>query len=346
MKALVKMDYGYGNVKLCEVDKPAVPAEDWVLIKVRAAGVCGTDIHVWQDKFMFWPPVILGHEFAGEIVEAGAKCQKFKVGDRVVAEPQINNCGICEFCRSGRTHLCMEKWTLGWRTDGAMCDFVAMPEKHLHKIPDGLSYELAALCEPVAVAVYDIAEHGKININDFVVVQGSGPIGLLAAYMAKRLGARTVVLSGITKSEYCRFAAAKKLGADYLVNVQKEDLVEAVAKLTGGQGADVVIETSGAPSAVAQCVDMLKKNGRLIGMGIPADKTLLFPWRDAVLKSLEIYFSMSTSYTSWDKALCLLAADAEILQHLITWTGPLESWEAVFNSLVDERDIKAVFTFD
>ena len=346
MKALVKMDYGYGNVKLCEVEKPAVPAEDWVLIKVRAAGICGTDIHVWQDKFMFWPPVILGHEFSGEIVEAGAKCQKFKVGDRVVAEPQIKNCGICEFCRSGRMHLCLEKWTLGWRTNGSMGEYVALPEIVLHKIPDGLSFELAAICEPVAVAVYDIAEHGKININDFVVVQGSGPIGILSAYMAKRLGARKVLLSGITASEYCRFDAARKLGADYIVNVQKEDLAGTVQELTDGKGADCVIETSGSPAAIAQCVDLLKKNGRLIGMGIPSEKMIQFPWKDAVLKSLEFYFSMSTSYTAWDKALFLLEADSEKLQQIITWTGKLDDWQDVFDSLVEERNIKAVFTFD
>lgn len=346
MKALVKTDYGPGNVELREVEKPVLPGEDWVLIKVKAAGICGTDIHVWQDKFMFWPPVILGHEFSGEIAEIGKKCVKFKPGDRVVAEPQIKNCGICEFCRSGRTHLCMEKWTLGWRTNGCMCEYVAAPEKFLHRIPEGVSFEMAALCEPVAVAVYDIAEHGGININDFVVVQGSGPIGILAAYMAKRLGARSVVLTGINASEYCRFDAARKMGADHIVNVQKETLVEKVLQLTEGNGADCVIETSGAPPAIAQCVDMLKKNGRLIGMGIPADKMIQFPWRDAVLKALEFYFSMSTSYTAWDKALYLLQSDAEKLKNIITWTGPLEDWESVFHSLVAEKNIKAVFTFD
>lgn len=343
MKALMKTDYGPGHVEICEIEKPTITEQDWVLIKVKAAGVCGTDVHVWQDKFMYWPPVTLGHEFAGVIIEAGPKCRKFKPGDRVVAEPQIKTCGICEFCRSGRMHLCMEKWTLGWRTNGSMGEYVSVPEMFLHKIPDALCYQLAALCEPVAVAVYDIAEHGKINIGDFVVVQGSGPIGILAAYMAKRLGARRVLLTGINASEYCRFDVAKKLGADDIVNVQKESLLEKVTDLTDRKGADCVIETSGAPVAIAQCVDMLKKNGRLIGMGIPADMMIQFPWKDAVLKSLEIYFSMSTSYTAWDKALCLLETDSEQLKNLITWTGSMDNWEAVFNSLVAEKNVKAVF---
>ena len=346
MKALVKYAKGVGNVEVRDVPKPAIQHDNDVLIKVRAAGICGTDVHVWQDKFQSWPPVILGHEFSGEVVETGAGCTRFKIGDRVVVEPQKHACGVCTYCRSGRMHLCPEKWTLGWRIDGCMAEYVVAPEMFMHRIPDGLSYKMAALCEPVAVAVYDIAEHGKVHINDLVVVQGSGPIGILAAYMAKRLGARRVLLTGITASEYCRFDAAKKLGADDVINVQKENTLECVMQQTDGMGADCVIETSGAPPAIAGCVDMLKKDGRLIGMGIPADKMIQFPWRDAVLKALEIYFSMSTSYTSWDKALCLLQQDADILQHIVTWTGPLDDWEEVFQSLVEEKNIKAVFTFE
>jgi len=345
MRALVKYAKGEGNVEIRQVPKPEIKEPDEVLIKIKAAGICGTDVHVWQDKFMSWPPVILGHEFAGEIVETGSKCRKYKAGDRVVVEPQIKNCGICEFCRSGRTHLCMEKWTLGWRTDGCMTEYVTAPEMFLHRIPDGLDYTMAALAEPLAVAVYDIAEHGKININDFVVVQGSGPIGILGAYMAKRLGARYVLLTGIDASEICRFDAAKKMGADEVINVQKQNVLERVMELTEGMGADCVIETSGAPSAVSGCVEMMKKNGRLIGMGIPAASEIPFPWRDAVLKALEFYFSMSTSYTSWDKALCLLQQDKETLKNIVTWTGDIEDWEDVFKSLVEEKNIKAVFTF-
>lgn len=346
MKALVKYAKGAGNVEVRDVKKPKIPADDWVLIGVRAAGICGTDVHVWQDKFMYWPPVTLGHEFSGEIVEVGSKCTKYKAGDRVVAEPQIKNCGLCEFCRSGRTHMCMEKWTLGWRTDGSMAEYVAAPEIFLHRIPEGVSFTLAALCEPVAVAVYDVAEHGKINIGDFVVVQGSGPIGILAAYMAKRLGADTVVLTGIDASKYCRFGIAKEIGADVIVNVQREKLLDRVIELTGGCGADVVIETSGAPSAISGCSELLKKGGRIIGIGIPADAMIPFMWREAVLKSLEIYFSMSTSYTAWDKALSLLKSDGDRLSRLVTWTGGIDDWEEVFHSLAAEKNVKAIFEFN
>lgn len=346
MKALVKYAEGEGFVEIREVEKPGLPEEDWVLIKVKASGVCGTDVHVWQDKFMYWPPVILGHEFSGVIVEVGSKCRAFKVGDRVVAEPQIKNCGICEFCRTGRMHMCTEKWTIGWRTDGSMADYIAMPEKVLHLIPDNVSFTQAALCEPIAIVVYDVAERGKIEIGDFVVVQGSGPIGILSSYLAKRLGAGTVVLTGVGASEHVRFGIAKELGADLTINVQEEDLPSRVMELTNGRGADVVIETSGAPPAVSGSVELLKRGGQILGVGIPAEDMVSFPWKEAVLKSLEIHFSMSSSYTSWNKALNLLESDGDKIARLITWTGPLSQWEEVFQSLVEEKYVKAVFEFD
>jgi len=345
MKALVKTARGAGNVEVCNVPEPELINEHSVIIKVKACSVCGTDVHVWQDKFMYWPPVTLGHEFSGEIVKTGSKCQNFKVGDRIVAEPQINNCGGCEFCRSGREHMCTKKLTLGWRVNGGMAEYVSIQERFLHRIPDALSFKLAALCEPLAVAVYSIAERGKIKMNDFVVVQGSGPIGILSAFMAKQLGARYVLLTGIDASEQVRFGVAKQLGADYVLNIQRENLKEKVMELTGGKGADVVIETSGANSAISGAVSLLKRNGSIIGIGIPANDTTPFPWKDAVLNSLDISFSMSTSYTSWDKALGLLTQHGDVLQNIITWSGGIEDWERVFNSLVSETDVKAVFTF-
>ena len=154
-----------------------------------------------------------------------------------------------------------------------------------------------------------------------------------------------MVLTGIDASEYCRFGIAKKLGADYIVNIQNENLLDKVKELTDGKGADVVIETSGAPSAIVQCVDLLKRNGRLIGMGMPGGNKVEVPWKDAVLKSLEFYFSMSTSYTAWDKALHLLSTDSEKLQNIVTWAGDIKDWEEIFDSLVNEKNVKAVFTF-
>lgn len=329
-----------------EVEKPHLEGDDWVIIKVMATGICGTDVHVWQEKFQYWPPVILGHEFSGIIDEVGPACQKYKVGDRVVAEPGIRACGICEYCRSGRLHMCKSKHTLGWRTNGSFGEYVAVPEDILHRMPDTLSFEMAALCEPMAIAIYDVAEHGKINVNDFVVVQGAGPIGIIEAFVARLLGAGTVVLTGLNSSEYCRFDVARKLGVDVIINVQKENLKDRVMELTEGKGADCVIETSGAASAIAGSVDLLKRGGRLIGVGIPSGSTIEFPWSAAVMKDLEFYFNMSSSYTAWDKALGVLDRHKDVLCNLISRVVHLEDWEEVFESLAAEKDVKVVFTFE
>ena len=346
MKALVKHSHGTGNIDVRDMQNPVLQKEDWVVIKVKAAGVCGTDLHVWEDKFSYWPPVILGHEFSGEVIDAGPSVKSYRKGDRVVAEPNTGGCGICQYCRSGRMHMCPEKLTLGWRIDGCFADFISLPELVLHKIPDDLSYEIAALCEPLAICVYDVSEHSRIVINDFVVVQGSGPIGIISAYVAKSLGARFVLMSGMSAGKQCRFDAAKKLGVDRIVNIEEENLFDAVMDLTGGKGADCVIETSGNPSAVKQCVSLLKRNGRITAIGLPADDDIVFPWKSAVLKDLDVYFNMSSSYTSWDKALGMLNRDRKLFENVITRLAVIDDWESVFTDLLNEKDVKAVFQFD
>jgi L-iditol 2-dehydrogenase len=343
MKALVKYEKGDGKVELRTVPEPSLPEENWALIKIHAVGVCGTDIHVWQEKFQNWPPVILGHEFSGEVVKIGEKVKKVKIGDRVVSEPNAGGCGICDYCRSGNMHMCPEKLTFGWRIDGAMTEYIAVPDMLLHHIPDNVSYVQAALCEPVAIVVYAVAERGKININDTVLVQGSGPIGLLSAYMAKSLGAKQVIITGIDKSEAVRLPVATHMGADFTINIQRQDLKETVSRLTSGRGVDVLIETSGAASAVSSCVDYVRKQGKIIALGIPSGN-LVFPWGNAVLKNLDIFFNMSSSYTAWDRALDRLSKDAHVLEKLITKVTSLDNWLEAFHSLVDEKDIKVIFT--
>ena len=174
MKALVKTAKGMGNIEIRDVSIPKIPKDDWVLIKIKAAGVCGTDLHIWHDQFFYWPPVILGHEFSGEIVEMGSKVTGFDTGDRVVVEPHSLACGKCEFCRQGKIQICSDKRSPGWGIDGAFTEYIVMPSLLLHKIPDGLSYELAAIAEPMAIAVHQVVERGRIECQDFVVVTGAG----------------------------------------------------------------------------------------------------------------------------------------------------------------------------
>ena len=343
MKALVKTAKGDGYISVMDMPEPVLPVEDWVIIRVRASGVCGTDLHIWHDQFPYWPPVIMGHEFAGEIVEVGKETKHFKAGDRVVAEPHSLSCGICYLCRQGKVQLCKSKRSPGWGINGSFTDYVAMPEMLLHKIPEQMSYEIAALAEPMAIAVHQVTERAGIGCQDFVVVTGAGPIGILAAFVAKAAGARQVIVTGMNACEYVRFGAAKALGADTIINVEKEDALKNVLEMTNGKGADVVIETSGASGAVAQSIQMAKICGKLCAIGLGASENATIPWKSAILKSLDIVCCMSSGYTAWDKALSLMAHTDKNLSCLITHKTSIDEWERVFHDLEAERGIKALF---
>lgn len=343
MKALMKTAKGPGNIEVCEIPIPILQYDDWVLIKVKAAGVCGTDLHIWHDQFPYWPPVVLGHEFAGEIVDTGKNTRDFKVGDRVVAEPHSLACGVCDMCRQGKVQICTSKRSPGWGINGAFTDYIVMPAMLLHRIPDNVSYELAALAEPMAISVHQVAERGRIECQDFVVVSGAGPIGILAAIVAKAAGAARVAMTGVSAGEYIRFDVARELGVDYIINVEKENAVNKIMELTNGKGADILIETSGAAPAILQSVDMVRKCGRISAIGISSGETVTFPWNKAMYKVIDIAFNMSSSYTSWDRALSLIANSKLNLGRLITHRASIGDWEQVFADLEMEKGIKAIF---
>ena len=346
MKALVKTKKGPGNIEVHDVPIPSIRDENWVLIRVKAAGVCGTDLHIWHDRFTYWPPVVLGHEFAGEIVEIGPKVKNFKVGNRVVAEPHSLACGLCTNCRQGRIQLCDHKRSPGWGIDGAFAGYVTMPEALLHRIPDGMSWEVAALAEPMAITVHQVAERAHIECQDFVVVTGAGPIGILAVLVAKAMGAGKVLITGVDACEAVRFKTARELGADYLVNVQRESMKARMLELSGGRGADLVVETSGAASAIAQSVDLVRKFGRISCIGLSESETASIPWNQAMGKSIDVFFNMSSYYTAWDRALNLMKQHEGLLQKLITHRVPIERWKETFEDLEAERGIKALFLPD
>ena len=343
MKALVKTAKGAGNIEVRHAPVPEIPYDDWVLIKVAAAGVCGTDLHIWHDTYPYWPPVILGHEFAGEVVGVGAAVKSYKAGDRVVAEPHAKACGVCDLCRRGIVQLCTFKRSPGWGIDGGFAEYVTMPEMLLHRVPDAIGDDIAALAEPMAIAVHQVTERSRVECQDFVVVSGAGPIGILCAFVAKACGAGTVAVTGVDACEYARFPAAKALGADVVINVQKRDALETVMDMTNGKGADLVIETSGAPGAIAQIVPMTKICGRVCVIGIPNQEHTPVPWKMAVHRSLDVAFCMSSGYSAWDKALALMARAKADLSRVITHREPLDNWESLFAELEAERGIKGLF---
>lgn len=343
MKALMKVAKGVGNMEIRDIPVPEIPYDDWVLIRIKAAGVCGTDLHIFHDKFRYWPPVVLGHEFSGEIAAVGRKVKNFKAGDRVAVEPKNDACGICDVCRQGKIQLCEHRRSPGWGVNGAFTDYIASPEIFLHRIPDGVSFELAALTEPMAIAIHEVTERGRVECQDFVVITGSGPIGILAAFVAKSAGAARVAMTGRNEGEHIRFEVARQLGVDYIINVDKEDPLDRILELTKGKGADMLVETSGAGSAITQSVDMVRTCGRICAIGICNEQLVKFSWNNAMFKALDVVFNFSSSYTAWDRALSLISTTEEDIGRLITHKSSINDWEKVFKDLEEEKGVKALF---
>ena len=338
MLALVKQKKGAGFVQLEERPMP-VYGEDEVLIRVAYSGICGTDIHILHDQFAYYPPVIMGHEFSGEVMEVGAKVTAFQRGDYVVGEPHNRACGKCYLCRNGHIQNCMDKRSIGWGIDGCFTTYLVMPEKLLHKIPDGLSLEAAAMAEPCAIVAHQLLERARVTPGDNVVIMGVGPIALIAAQMARIAGAGKILLCGCTSDVSYRLKIATELNCfDRFINVQAED-AEAIIMEETGIGADLVVEASGARSAICTGIRVLKKKGLLCAIGMTAAPTVEIPWNEAMMKALDVQFNMSSSYNGWNIALSLLGSGKLRVDPMFE-VRPLEAWEQAFADLEGGKAMK------
>lgn len=340
MKALVKTQKGKGFLELRDVPEPQVKAGE-VKIEIAACGICGTDVHVKHDEFPYWPPVTLGHEFAGTVVEVGPNCRSAKVGERVVAEPHNLSCGVCYLCRTGNTHICAAKRSPGWGVDGGMAKYICYPEKLLHRMPDGMTFDQGAVVEPTANAVTDVIERARITAGDFAVVIGPGPIGLLAAMVARAAGAREVVVIGTPADAALRLKKAKELGFT-TVNLGEANPVDVVMSLTGGIGADIVIECSGSPKAIPGTIDLVRKLGKICVIGLTGNRPVEVPWDKFSFKVVEVIFNLSTSYTSWDRTIALIHKGLVPAEKIITHRLPLAQWEEAFAAVENLTALKAL----
>lgn len=344
MLALYKTAKGVGNMELRQAPVPQ-PKASKVLLEIKAAGICGTDIHIRHDKFPYWPPVIMGHEFSGVIIEAGSEVTNFKVGDRVVGEPHTRACGKCEMCRSGNIQLCSSKRSPGWGIDGAFARYLVMPEHLLHRIPDSMTFQEAALVEPAANVVQDVLERAQVFANDTVVIFGPGPIGLLALMAAKAAGAGKTIMIGTSADLAMRLPVAKELGVDEIILADQQDAVEEVLRITNGRGADLVVEASGAPRAIAASFGAVRRMGRISQIGLTGQDEISIPWDKAAWKVCNLYFNMSTGYTCWGRTIGLIASKKMDVAKLISHTAPLEDWERMFDAIEKLQTLKVIFTF-
>lgn len=259
MKAIQAIEPG--RVEIVDVPEPVIAGPDQLVVKIEAAGICGSDLHIAHGTNPYATyPRVLGHEMCGTVAQTGDGVSRFKEGDRVVVEP-ITYCGTCYACRKGRPNVCRSLQVRGVHLDGGFAEYILADEKTTHPIPDGVSFVQGAMIEPYTIGAQS-TWRGGVQDGDVVLVQGAGPIGLIVMNVAKRLGA-TCIVSEISDS---RLEFAKKLGADHLVNPAKEDLREAVARITDGMGANVIFEATGVPDLLALSVELASSAGTVVAM--------------------------------------------------------------------------------
>ncbi len=341
MRAVVKFKDGKDGWEIRDIERPD-PKENEVEIKIMATGICGSELHLYHDNHVYTPPVVVGHEFAGEIVRVGKAVKKWKVGDRVVSENNKSVCGVCDFCRTGQPILCPERKSVGYKINGGWTSYFCTPEHLLLRIPDNVTFEEAAMTEPVSVATQALIVRDTVHIGDIVLVQGCGTIGLINAMVAKAIGAKKVILTGTDIDEDVRLPIARSLDLGTIINVQRENLKERIMELTDNKGVDVVIEASGADSAIYDMVDLIKKTGQIVAIGETLRKDLKFPWVAAVFKSCTISYSFGATFRAWKSALELMGQEKINLKPLITHTIPLEEFRKGFELLENKEALKVI----
>lgn len=339
MKAVMKVERGVGHVELREIPEPqAGPGQ--VRIKVAAAGICGTDLHICKDEFRSWPPVVLGHEVAGVIDQIGPGVEGVPIGQRVTTETYFHTCGECRYCRSGRINLCLNRRSIGSAVNGGFTSFVVVPARNIHRLPDNVDDRAGALAEPLACVVHATLTAPTVAPGDVAVIAGPGAIGLLTLQVVKAAGAIALVLG--TNGDEQRLALARQLGADHVLNVQQEDPAALVAAITPeGLGADVVYECSGAGPAAQQLLTLARRGARYVQIGL-FGQPVAWDLDQICFRELIVTGSNASVPSAWIRALQLLESGLVQTAPLITATYPVTEWQAAFEGFEKKTAIKTL----
>jgi L-iditol 2-dehydrogenase len=336
MKAVVKYAPGVGHVGIRDMPEPT-PGEGEVKVEVKFGGICGTDIHIYHDHYKSNPPVILGHEWSGEVVELGPGVDSVKVGDRVTGIPPVYTCGKCRYCLEGHLMLCDQRVSFGSGVNGAFAKYAVLPAKNVRHLPDNVSYKAGALSEPLACCVKAASLMTGIMAGDVVLVTGPGPIGLLAVQVAKAEGG-FVILAGTSVDEE-RMEIGKGLGADLTLNVEKDDVVSILKELTQGYGADVVLECAGVPAATRLGIEAIRKEGKFTQVGLH-DRPFELDFLKVLTKELKVTGSFGASLEAWDRTMILFAQGKVQTEPVVSDILPLAEWEAGFNKINTRQGLK------
>ena len=328
--------------EICERDVPK-PGDHEVLIRIRAVGICGSDIHPYRGNGLDRrePGIIMGHEAAGDVVEIGGKVTRWKPGDRVAINPQIN-CETCVMCRKGLPHLCAHPLLIGSSMrgflDGAMCEYLIMHEKQLYHLPDEVSYDYGTFLDPLGNAIH-LINRGGVKLGDKVVIIGVGTIGLLAVQTAKLAGAVKVI--AVDLSDY-KLGIAAEVGATCCLRSDDPDFLEKIKQETDGIGPDVVVEAVGISATYNLALQMCRKRGTVVALGFTRPE-LELAIQQIVYKELHVFGS--TGYADeCGTTLEYLRSNMVDIEKVITHRLPLEKVKEGFDLLCrqDSRAIKVI----
>ncbi|MHA7880025.1 MAG: L-threonine 3-dehydrogenase [Saccharospirillum sp.] len=341
MKALAKLKAEPG-IWMTDVPEPEVGHND-LLIKIRKTAICGTDVHIynWDDWSQKTVPLglVTGHEYVGEVVGMGQEVSGFAVGDRVSGEGHIT-CGYCRNCRAGRRHLCRNTQGVGVNRAGAFAEYLVIPAFNAFRLPDEVSDEMAAIFDPFGNAVHTALSFNLVGED--VLITGAGPIGIMAAAVARHAGARHIVVTDI--NDY-RLSLAKTMGATRVVNVAKEDLNEVMNALHMTEGFDVGLEMSGVPSAFRSMLAAMNHGGKVALLGIPPGE-MGIDWSQVIFKGLEMKGIYGREmFETWYKMASLIQSGVD-LTPMITHRLPIDDFQQGFDIMRSGQSGKVILEWE
>lgn len=337
MKALAKLKTQEG-IWLTDVPVPEVGHND-LLIRIKRTAICGTDVHIynWDEWSQENVPVglVIGHEYAGEVVEVGQEVSGFKVGDRVSGEGHIT-CGHCRNCRAGRRHLCRNTQGVGVNRPGAFAEYLSLPAFNAFKLPDDITDDVAAIFDPFGNAVHTALSFDMVGED--VLITGAGPIGIMAAAVASHVGARHIVVTDVNDF---RLELARAMGATCTVNVNHMDLKTVMQRLRMNEGFDVGLEMSGVPSAFRSMLAAINHGGKIAMLGIPP-KDMAIDWSQVIFKGLEIKGIYGREmFETWYKMSSLVQSGLN-LSPMITHRFPMAQFQQGFDVMRSGKSGKVI----
>lgn len=339
MQALMKLARGVGHVGIGTIEAPMI-IPGHVIIEVAYAGICGTDLHIYHDEFKTTPPVVMGHEIAGRIAHVADDVTGIAVGMRVTSETYYHTCKQCHHCRNGRPNLCFQRKSIGSAVHGGFTKFVRVPAHNIHRIPDNISDQAAALTEPLACVINAI-DLSRIQAGDICVIAGPGAIGMLTLQVLKAHGAYVVMLG--TTVDTPRLAIARSLGADDVLDVSTHDPATTIEEVTGGMGADVVLECAGAGAAAQQLLQLAKRGGRYTQIGL-FGKPISWDMDQVCYRELIVTGSNASVPHAWNRALRLMDQGLVNTEALISNVYSIHEWHTAFTEFEAKQGLKILLT--